>query len=125
MTSITKDHAGALTRRMPIGAEVQPHATSFRVWAPKRGKVELAILDASGKITQRVPLASEAGGYFAGTSNAAAGTRYGFLLDDDSKVYPDPASRFQPDGPHGPSQVVDPLAFSWRDQAWSGLKLKG
>ena len=57
-------------------------------------------------------LAPEAGGYFAGVvRELRAGDRYRFRLDDDPKIYPDPASRFQPDGPHGPSEVVDPRAF--------------
>ena len=38
---------------------------------------------------------------------------------------PDPASRFQPDGPHGASAVVDPAAFSWTDSGWPGIKLEG
>src|SRR5262249_30957418 len=47
------------------------------------------------------------------------GARY--RLDE----FPDPASRFQPDGPHGPSQVIDPFAFQWTDEAWKGVGLEG
>src|SRR5262249_53391503 len=64
------------------------------------------------------PLAPEGGGYFSGAVPAAPGTRYRFRLDDDETLYPDPASRFQPQGPHGPSEVIDPTAFPWTDQGW-------
>ncbi len=53
------------------------------------------------------------------------GGRYAFLLDDDARPYPDPASRFQPEGPHGPSEVVDPGAFAWTDADWKGPAAKG
>src|SRR5205823_3386241 len=54
-----------------------------------------------------------------------AGTRYRFRLDGEQALYPDPASRFQPDGVHGPSQVIDPGAFRWTDGAWRGAGLHG
>ncbi len=52
---------------------------------------------------------------------AAAGTLYRFRLDGEKPLYPDPASRFQPRGPHGPSQVIDPNSFRWSDAAWKGV----
>ncbi|AKF09634.1 Malto-oligosyltrehalose trehalohydrolase [Sandaracinus amylolyticus] len=55
---------------------------------------------------------------------AGPGTRYGFLLDDDPKLYPDPGSRSQPDGPHGASEVIDPRAFTWSDHEWRGRALR-
>jgi len=68
----------------------------------------------------------EGEGYFSGLcAPAGAGTIYRFELDSDPLRYPDPASRFQPDGPHGPSQVVDPAAFEWTDQAWGGAGRDG
>ena len=60
----------------------------------------------------------------AGTG-AAAGTTYRFRLDGGDERVPDPASRYQPEGPHGPSQVVDPSAFRWTDQAFTGARLEG
>ncbi len=61
-------------------------------------------------------------GYFSAlVSEAQAGTRYRFRLGEDSMLYPDPASRYQPDGPHGSSQVVDPTTFNWTDQNWKGV----
>ena len=49
----------------------------------------------------------------------------GIDLDDEAELYPDPASRFQPDGPHGPSQVIDPSSFAWTDGEWPGVKPQG
>ena len=46
--------------------------------------------------------------------------RYGFRTDTLDRLLPDPASRFQPDGPHGPSEIVDPGAFRWTDRNWRG-----
>src|SRR5438270_12605100 len=86
-------------RRLPIGAEVLPTGgVSFRVWAPRRAKVSLVFADQS---LAELQLSPEADGYFAGVSaDAGAGTRYRFRLDGEEYLYPDPASRFQPDGPH-------------------------
>jgi maltooligosyltrehalose trehalohydrolase len=54
-----------------------------------------------------------------------AGLRYGFRLDGNDQLWPDPASRWQPDGPLGLSQLVDPLAYRWEDEAWPGIKPEG
>jgi maltooligosyltrehalose trehalohydrolase len=73
-----------------------------------------------------VHLAMEPHGYFSGlVAPAGAGTLYRLRLDDDEALYPDPASRFQPDGPHGPSRVVDPSRFPWTDAQWPGAQLEG
>jgi maltooligosyltrehalose trehalohydrolase len=57
-------------------------------------------------------------------SGARVGLRYAYRLDG-RRTRPDPYSRFQPDGVHGPSQVVDPQAFEWHDQDWRGLQARG
>ncbi len=73
-----------------------------------------------------VELSAEEGGYHSGLVPAAkAGQRYGFRLDDQERLYPDPASRYQPEGPHGLSQLVDPASFEWRDGNWRGAALPG
>ncbi len=61
-----------------------------------------------------------------GSVDVGAGACYRFRINnDDAHCYPDSASRYQPDGPHGPSCVIDPTAFQWTDQNWRGLKLTG
>jgi maltooligosyltrehalose trehalohydrolase len=105
---------------MPIGAEPVPGGVHFRVWAPKRRRVEVVLEPGPS-----VALTPESGGYFSGLlGQASAGTRYRYRLDG-AGPFPDPASRFQPDGPHGPSEVVDPLAFPWSDAEWKGVSLPG
>src|SRR5882762_2053473 len=113
-------------RRYPIGAElIGPEQSHFRVWAPKAGSVDL-VLEAS---TEESPsqtfhaLEAEEGGYFSGTANAGAGARYWFRVNNN--FYPDPASRFQPDGPHGSSCIVDPTRFQWSDSQWPGPAVAG
>lgn len=108
-------------RRLSIGAEITGGGTHFRVWAPRRTRVD--VVDAvSGRAT---PLTPEPGGYFAGLVAAAPpGTRYRYRLDGGD-AFPDPASRYQPHGPHGPSEVVEPLAFHWADNEWPGIGLDG
>jgi len=64
-------------------------------------------------------------GYHSGlVPEAGDGSRYRFRLDGGD-AFPDPISRFQPEGPHGPSQVVDPLKFRWTDGNWRGVPLEG
>ena len=114
---------GIQKRRFPGGAEIAPQGgVHFRVWAPSRSRVQVVLEDPSGS-SQTVSLASEPDGYFSTLSaQASAGTLYRFELDDDPVRYPDPCSRFQPDGPHGPSRVIDPSVFAWTDQDWRGVK---
>jgi maltooligosyltrehalose trehalohydrolase len=92
------------------------------VWAPDHRDVHVVIEDDSGASLAEHALESEPGGYFSCTiSTASAGTRYRYRLDEEPDCVPDPASRFQPSGPHGPSQIVDPCAFSWSDARWKGV----
>jgi len=103
-------------RKRAVGAEIVDGGVDFRVWAPDRKNTSVVVDGLA------IPLDREADGHFRGTvADARAGTRYRFRLDDDDKLYPDPASRFQPDGPHGDSEVVDPAAYRWNDGAWSGV----
>jgi maltooligosyltrehalose trehalohydrolase len=107
----------AFRRRLPIGAEpVDARTTHVRLWAPRPRRVD--VITAGGV---RTTLAREEHGYVSATIAAGAGDLYQFKLDEDEKLYPDPASRFQPEGPHGPSQIVDPAMFPWTDAAWSGV----
>ncbi|HEY2540559.1 MAG TPA: malto-oligosyltrehalose trehalohydrolase [Stellaceae bacterium] len=105
-------------RRLPVGAEPQSDGgVHFRIWAPRCREVAIEIegLEPEG-------LQSETDGYFSLWSRPArAGMRYRFRLDRSETALPDPASRFQPDGPHGPSEIIDPLNFTWTDGAWCGV----
>src|SRR6201989_2476642 len=99
--SVTK-----LAGRLPVGAEALPEGgVHFRVWAPKRKRVEVIFEGDAGSAFE---LEREEGGYFSAlVETAGVGTLYRFRLDGEDYLYPDPASRFQPEGPHGPSRVVD------------------
>jgi maltooligosyltrehalose trehalohydrolase len=121
VTTLTK-------RRYPIGAElIGEDETHFRVWAPKAKHVDLALEESAAKNAKRTfhPLEPEEDGYFSGVAGVGAGACYRFRVNDAEHFHPDPASRFQPDGPHGSSSVVDPTKFQWTDAEWPGKKLKG
>src|SRR4029078_8030818 len=91
------------TRKFPIGAEVNPDGVNFRVWAPKARSVAVVLEE---QTAYPYDLIAETGGYFAGlVETARAGMRYRYCLDRESVLYPDLASRFQPEGPHGPSLI--------------------
>jgi maltooligosyltrehalose trehalohydrolase len=114
-----------LRRRLPVGAEPQAGGgVHFRVWAPNARDIAV-VLDghepATGTTLRAIPLGRDGQEYFEGlVADARPGTRYWFRLDD-GRCFPDPASRFQPTGPHGPSEVVDPAAYRWHDAGWSGV----
>src|SRR5262249_38800341 len=115
-------------RRHPIGAElIGPNQTHFRVWAPKAQRIDLVLDESAAKDSSRTfhELEAEKDGYFSGFASAGRGTRYQFRVNDGENFYPDPASRFQPDGPHGSSCIIDPTQFRWTDSHWPGITLKG
>ncbi|MGE5231845.1 MAG: malto-oligosyltrehalose trehalohydrolase [Deltaproteobacteria bacterium] len=113
--------AHPVTRRLPVGAEPQAAGVHFRVWAPDRERVEVVI---EGR-RESTPLSRERGGYYSGlAAGLPGGTRYRYRLDAGD-AFPDPASRFQPEGPHGPSEVVDPGRFAWTDRDWPGVRREG
>jgi maltooligosyltrehalose trehalohydrolase len=109
-------------RRLPGGAEVNESGTSFRVWAPRASAVDVVFEDAS---IPGLALAARDRGYFEGFSAAArAGARYRYRLDEEGP-FPDPCSRFQPEGPHGASMIVAPEAYRWQDAHWTGIEMRG
>jgi maltooligosyltrehalose trehalohydrolase len=124
MTSAERLASHSVVRRMPIGAEIVPDGgVHFRVWAPKLGSLSLHLEEGLGAGAP-LPMLREEGGYFSVFAAAAGeGTRYRYEGPDGP--FPDPASRAQPLGPHGPSEVVDPERFAWTDHAWRGAKLEG
>lgn len=110
-----------LRRRFHVGAELQPGGgVHFRVWAPRARSVMLH-LDG----TEHALEAEPDGHHSLHVPSARAGAHYGYRLNDDARILPDPASRFQPDGPGGLSLVVDPAAYRWRDAGWPGMALDG
>lgn len=92
--------------------------TQFVVWAPKCREISIEIVGGENK---RYPLKRGDRHYFTGNLPVAAGTRY-LVAPDGKPGRPDPASRFQPEGVHGPSEVIDP-SFDWRDREWRGVPL--
>lgn len=111
-------------RSLPIGAELMDEGGAhFRVWAPERASVAI-LFDPSQSLPKR-ELHADGAGYFSGSvADAGPGIRYKYLVDEKEPC-PDPASRFQPHGPHGYSEIIDYKAFRWTDSNWPGVKLKG
>jgi maltooligosyltrehalose trehalohydrolase len=109
-------------RRFPVGAEpIGDGLVDFRVWAPAARRVDV-VRSSDGLPRALTP---EEGGYHAGILEARIGDLYQFRLDDPARLYPDPASRFQPQGPHGASEIVDPRSFQWTDGPWPGVAVNG
>jgi len=103
--------------RMPFGAEVlEDGSVRFRIWAPAASRVDLCL---GGELGERCLAMKDTGsGWFERViREAGPGSLYHYRIDGRQAV-PDPASRFQPRDVHGPSQVVDPRAMTWNDEAW-------
>ena len=106
--------------RPSLGAIPDSRGTRFRVLAPRAESLEVQI---EGAAPRRVPMSADgAGGHEAWIEGMRAGARYRIVLG--GTPLPDPASRFQPDGVHGASQVVDPAAFRWRAEGFRGVPLE-
>ncbi len=91
----------------------------FAVWAPKP---ELVRLDVAGTLH---PMTRDAGGWWRAVVDVAPDARYGFVLDDNPKVLPDPRSARQPDGVHERSQLWDAASAAWTDSDWQGKSSAG
>ncbi|MET8878339.1 malto-oligosyltrehalose trehalohydrolase [Nocardia sp. NPDC004604] len=93
--------------------------TLFEVWAPRPERVRVEV---DGSVH---PMTRSADGWWRAEIPARSGARYGYLLDDDPTVLPDPRSAGQPDGVHGRSAVhtLDPAG--WTDAGWTGRPLAG
>lgn len=106
-----------MTADLGLGACVVDGGVRFRVWAPLARSLAVQIGD------QVTPLERQHDDVFAAVvPGITAGADYGYVIDGE-RVRPDPVSRSQPHGVHGPSRVVDPAAFAWRDAAWRGIPL--
>jgi maltooligosyltrehalose trehalohydrolase len=97
-----------------IGAVPGPDGTRFAVWAAAHSDLAVVVDGAAYEVER-----DDAGYFTVAVPTAAHGSRYRFRSADGA-LLPDPASRFQPDGPHGASMVVDPSRFPWSDAAWAG-----
>ena len=114
---MTSDSARRAAYDMPFGAQLRPDgSTRFRLWAPACDAIAVALEGAA----QPLPMQRLDGGWHELEARAvAAGSRYRYVLPDGMRV-PDPASRFQPEDVHGPSEVIDPRSYHWQAHAWSG-----
>jgi maltooligosyltrehalose trehalohydrolase len=108
-------------RRLSAGVElIGSRSAEVRVWAPRCRRVEFVIdRGESHELTR-----AGDGTYEGVVSGVEAGMRYWFRLDGD-RLRPDPVSRFQPEGPHGPSEIIDPTTFTWTDGGWRGVSAHG
>jgi len=101
-----------------LGASVRPGVVTFSAWAPRCRSLDLII---DGRPVR--PMRQEADGLFeTQIENLPVGTRYQYRLDGE-RFRPDPVSRWQPEGVHGPSMVVDPSSFPWTDEGFTGHAL--
>jgi maltooligosyltrehalose trehalohydrolase len=104
-------------RVLPFGAELfGNNSVRYRFWAPTQSKVKVVI---EGTIHEMNQL--DHGWHQCVVAGVHAGSRYKYVLDDGTQV-PDPASRFQPEDVHGPSEVIDPRGYAWNDAAWRGRR---
>lgn len=88
------------------------------VWAPYADRVDVQLVSPEDR---EVSMERGANGYFVATvAGIGHGARYYYRLNGEQE-FPDPVSRYQPEGVHGPSEVVDPAAYDWNDAAWSGM----
>jgi maltooligosyltrehalose trehalohydrolase len=94
--------------------------SEFAVWAPQRDRVRVEV---DGSVHELAP--GSGGWWRVEVLTAGPGSNYAYLLDDDPTPLPDPRSRRQPNGVHGPSQVYRPEAFAWTDHGWTGRALPG
>jgi malto-oligosyltrehalose trehalohydrolase len=104
--------------KLPFGAEIADSGIAFRLWAPSAKDISLRLED--GDRAEFAMVAEDSGWFSLVTDRAWPGARYRYVVD--GSAYPDPASRRQPEGVHGPSEVVDPAAYDWSDGGWHGRR---
>ena len=109
-------------RLVSQGAEPHQAGVFFRTWTTGKKKVSVAIIDDNGSVVREIPMERETSGYYSAVDPASSsGTLYKYRLNGN--LVPDIASRFQPQGVHGPSQVVDARSFRWTDSGWKPVAL--
>ena len=115
-------HAHHHAHCLPFGAQLLGAAsakprTRFRLWAPSCAKVQVVIENGAAQGTH--DMIATGNGWFETEAECGAGTLYRYKLDG-ALLVPDPASRFQPQDVHGPSEVIDPRAYTWQHTHWCG-----
>ena len=121
MIGSATERAWQAGERLPprMGANVVGGGAQFGVWAPDAASIDVEI----GAMS--IALERDDDGVWSGiVPGVGAGERYRFRIDGASS-YPDPYSRSQPEGPHGPSEIVDPQEHAWSDGGWRGLRIEG
>ncbi|WP_233886223.1 malto-oligosyltrehalose trehalohydrolase [Paraburkholderia flagellata] len=123
MSPLSHDpHARQYMHCLPFGAQLigaahaQPH-TRFRFWAPSCQTVQVVFENATD--APPLEMTPSGNGWFEAQAPCGPGTLYRYCIDGQQRV-PDPASRFQPQGVHGPSEVLDPRAYAWQHAHWQG-----
>ncbi len=111
-----------VARIYDCGARIKDTSTAeFRIWAPHVKSLSVNLLEHTSR---SIPLEPQPFGYWHTiVNNVSVGTRYHYILNKEA-TFPDPVSRYQPEGVHGPSEIVDLESFTWSDQEWKGLPLK-
>ncbi|MEW2358567.1 malto-oligosyltrehalose trehalohydrolase [Spirillospora sp. NPDC029432] len=99
--------------------------TRFEVWAPDAGRVQVAVWEGENPSRHPMTRDGQGGWWIADVPGAGHGTDYGFVLDDQDEILPDPRSPWQPHGAHGVSRVYEHDRFPWTDGAWRGRPLPG
>jgi maltooligosyltrehalose trehalohydrolase len=114
--------------RLERGARVEPGpdgGVTFSVWCPRQPTLALRVLGSDGRALLETAMERDASGVFSARvrdPRVSAGASYVYILPSGA-ARPDPVSRHQPAGVHGPSRVVDPDGFGWSDAGWTGLPL--
>jgi maltooligosyltrehalose trehalohydrolase len=106
--------------KLQLGADISKDGVRFRVWAPRVSSLSLRVL---GKPDDLPMIAEEKDFYTLFVKDLEPGARYLYVLDGEY-TRPDPVSRFQPEGVHGPSELIDPNDFPWQDRDWKGMSLE-
>ena len=115
---------GAVSQRIwrpTLGAWPENAGARFRVWAPDARDLEVVVARPDSESMQTALSKNDDGTFSGFLAGVLPGNRYSFLVDDHGP-FPDPASRFQPEGVHGPSELIDPNRFDWSDAHWRGLE---
>jgi maltooligosyltrehalose trehalohydrolase len=105
--------------RSILGALLHDGLCRFRVWAPDASEVFVQLEGDA----RRTRLECDHGYHAGAVGRIRAGQRYWYEID--GMRMPDPCSRFQPEGPHGPSEIVDTTTYQWRDDCWTGIAMEG